>query len=857
MRLRPLALTALAALALSLGWPTAALAAAPTATVVVTKPTVAIGETTPVTITFSEPVRNFSAAAIEVENGTLMYLSGAADQRTFTAVFSPSPGIHSSFNYITVRMSEITDAAGTPGTGTSTSNNFAIDTIAPTATVGLSSTTLHTGETATLTTSFSEAVTGFRGANIVAPNLTVSAPTTPDGGLNWTSLVVANPGVSASNNVLILNPSGIRDLSGNAMTLTPAPVSYAVDTEPLTAAIALSQTALIIGTTPTVTFTFSEPVTGFTSDDVTTPHAQLLSLGSSNGGLTWMGTLTPNGNTTASTNVLTLDLTGVTTMAGISGAGTSVSTNYSIDTQRPTAHISVAPDTLLAGQTATVTIEFSEPVRDTVMNSLVATNATLTSGTFSTPTTWTTTLTPVQGVNSQANQLALRMSQISDLAGNAGGDTVHSNSYSINTLINEPLTVEISLDKTTLAIGDTGTATFTFSEPVNTLSVSALAASDSQILSAVGSGATYTVTFVPNANTTSTGNLLGVNLGRVTRASNNQPGIGQAFSDEFAIDTVRPVAALTLDRTVLRAGDTATATITFSEPVTGLTAADFSAAHLSVDGISAVSRAGTTFTATVTPNTDTTALDTTLALDTAGVTDLAGNSGAQRISSSPLDVTTQRPGATIVVATTELDAGLTSPVTISFTEPVTGFSLSALSTSGGTLAGLTPGDGGMVWTATLTPTQGPTATTAVVTLDFRDIVNASGNSGVGTVESNPYTVAAIAVPTPEPTVDPTPEPTVTPTPTPSAPTEPTDTESPTPTPETTTAPETTAPAATPTPSATAPVATVPAANTPAPETTAPAAPLASTGAAPIGLIALAGLLLALGAALRVRMRRVG
>ena len=91
-------------------------------------------------------------------------------------------------------------------------------------------------------------------------------------------------------------------------------------------------------------------------------HGVLNNLGSSDGGVTWTATLTPTADVTDTSNLITLDNSGVQTAAGNAGSGSTDSNNYAIDTQRPTATISVTNGTLGIGQTTTVTIGFSEAV---------------------------------------------------------------------------------------------------------------------------------------------------------------------------------------------------------------------------------------------------------------------------------------------------------------------------------------------------------------------------------------------------------------------------------------------------------------------------------------------------------------
>ena len=62
-------------------------------------------------------------------------------------------------------------------------------------------------------------------------------------------------------------------------------------------------------------------------------------MSSADGGVTWTATFTPTSGITDTSNVITLDNTGVADLAGNSGSGTTDSNNYAIDGQRPTATI--------------------------------------------------------------------------------------------------------------------------------------------------------------------------------------------------------------------------------------------------------------------------------------------------------------------------------------------------------------------------------------------------------------------------------------------------------------------------------------------------------------------------------------
>ncbi|WP_421577365.1 Ig-like domain-containing protein, partial [Shinella sp. M31] len=82
----------------------------------------------------------------------------------------------------------------------------------------------------------------------------------------------------------------------------------------------------------------------------------------------------------------------------------------------------------------------------------------------------------------------------------------------------------------------------------------------------------------------------------------------------------------------------------------------------------------------------------------------SGNTGSGTTSSNNYSIDTQRPTATIVVADTALAAGETSLVTFTFSEAVTGFTNADLTIANGMLSSVSSSDGGITWTATLTPT---------------------------------------------------------------------------------------------------------------------------------------------------------
>ncbi|MFC5470865.1 S-layer homology domain-containing protein [Cohnella suwonensis] len=107
-------------------------AAPPTATIVVADDNLAIGETSLVTITFSEAVTGFDIIAdLTVENGTLSTLT-TVDNITYTATLTPAAGINDPTNIITLDNAGVRNIGNEAGIGTTYSNNYSIDTARPT-----------------------------------------------------------------------------------------------------------------------------------------------------------------------------------------------------------------------------------------------------------------------------------------------------------------------------------------------------------------------------------------------------------------------------------------------------------------------------------------------------------------------------------------------------------------------------------------------------------------------------------------------------------------------------------------------------------------------------------------------------
>ncbi|MEO5325358.1 Ig-like domain-containing protein [Mesorhizobium sp. CC13] len=506
-------------LCVGLLWPSMALSAPPTATAVVSNTMLKIGDTSLVTITFSEQVTGFNNADLIASNGSLTAVSSSDGGITWTATFAPSAGISDSTNLIVLNMTGVASGGGEAGSGTVNSNNYAIDTMRPTATIVVADTALGIGQTSLVTVAFSEAVAGFSNADLSVGNGSLSALSSSDGGISWAATLTPTAGITDTSNLITLDNTGVIDSAGNNGSGTTDSNNYAVDSQRPTATLVMADPTLAAGDTSLLTITFSEAVTGFDNADLTVPNGTLSTVSSSDGGITWTATFNPNAGVSDATNLLTLNNAGVTDVAGNAGTGMTNSANFTIDTVLPTATVVVADNALKTDETSLVTITFSEAVTGFNNADLTVSNGTLSAVSSSDGgVSWTATFTPSANVSDASNVISLDMTGVQNASGNTGSGTVDSNNYAIDTA---GPTATIDVEVTSLRDGETSPVTITFSEAVTGLGLtdlsltggttSALRTSDNIVwtftLTATGTSASRnTITLAASAVSDAAGN---------------------------------------------------------------------------------------------------------------------------------------------------------------------------------------------------------------------------------------------------------------------------------------------------------------------------------------------------------------
>ncbi|MCW8167256.1 hypothetical protein D8B22_20890, partial [Verminephrobacter aporrectodeae subsp. tuberculatae] len=525
-----------------------------------------LGETTTVTFRFSEAITGFALDDIDLSqaHGTLSGLRSTSDDGssgdTWTALFTPTANTTSLTNTIAINLAGVRDIAGNAGQGSVRSGNYAVKTQPPTATITLANSRLKAGETTTVTFAFNEAVTGFTRDDVVLSdaNGTLGEPTTSDNGTTWTATFTPTANVEDSSNTISVNLAGVNNTAGTAGSGQASSANYSIDTRRPTVAVTVADPDLGIGETTTVTFTFSEAVTGFTigAISVLPGSRRIVTVSdlrpSGTSGTVWTATVTPFADGDCNIGV---DMWYVSDRAGNAGLReTTYLTDNSItvDLVRPTAAstnpITLADTDLGLGETTTVTFRFSEAVTGFTLDDIDLSQAhgTLsglrsTSGDGSSGDTWTALFTPTANTTSLTNTLGISLAGVRDIAGNAGQGYVRSGNYTVNT---QGLSATITLADTALAAGETTTVTFTFSEAVTGFTRDDVVLSDANGTlgepTTSDNGTTWTATFTPTANANNATNTIRVNLAGVNTAAGTA-GTGTASSGNFIVDTTPPV----------------------------------------------------------------------------------------------------------------------------------------------------------------------------------------------------------------------------------------------------------------------------------------------------------------------------
>ena len=255
-------------------------------TMVITSSTVSDGDTSndssiALTFTSSEATSNFAVGDISVSGGSLSNFA-ASSSTVYTATFTPSSD---GATTVDVNSSKFTDNAGNNNSAAS-QFNWTYDGTSPT--MAITSSTVSDGDTSNdssiaLTFTSSEATSNF-----AVGDISVSGGSLSNFAASSSTVYTATFTPSGEGSTTIdIESSKFTDNAGNNNSAA-SQFNWTYDNTPVTvSSFTLSDTALKVGDTATVTLVFSEAVTGFSSDDdITVQNASLTTMSTSDN-ITW------------------------------------------------------------------------------------------------------------------------------------------------------------------------------------------------------------------------------------------------------------------------------------------------------------------------------------------------------------------------------------------------------------------------------------------------------------------------------------------------------------------------------------------------------------------------------------------
>ncbi|WP_338830264.1 Ig-like domain-containing protein [Bradyrhizobium sp. 27S5] len=611
-------------------------------------------------------------------------------------------------------------------------------------------TTLNTGKVVTITVNFSNTVSVTGTPELPLNDGKAATYVSGSGSQALVFSYTVQDGDSTSDlqvQSLSLNGGTIKDPGGQDADVTHAATDLhlVIDAIAPTVSVAATPTSLLAGQTSTVTFTFSEAVTGFALSDTTVSGGTLSNLVhvGVNGAHQdiYTATFTP-GVADSEAGSVQVNPSSYTDIAGNAGAASSAIT-LSGDTKVPTVAVTADHTALTAGDTAVVTFTFSEAVTGFGLGDVTVHGGTLGNLAHagvdgSGRDVYTATFTP-DVTNTEAGSVQVDASSYTDVAGNSG---TSSNTINFTGDTKAP-TVSVSADHTTLLAGQAAVVTFTFSEAVAGFALGDVSVSGGTLGSLVhvgvnGSGQDiYTATFTPDAANAAAGSVQ-VDASSYSDTAGNAGAASNTVN--FTGDTLAPTVSVTLNPDTVLAGDLSVATFTFSEAVSGFTLADTTVHGGALSNLVHVGlnvSGHDVYTATFTPDVSDTEAGS-VKVDASGYSDTAGNAGAAS-NTATIGGDTLAPTVSIAADRNALLAGQTALVTFTFSEEVAGFALGDVAVHGGALGNLVHvgvnASGQDVYTAIFTPdvSNAEAGSVQVTASGYTDI---AGNAGAASSTIN-------------------------------------------------------------------------------------------------------------------------
>ena len=613
-------------------------------------------------VTFNEAVQQVDTTDFQVSGSpaTTVTITGVARDGSTNAYDVTASGGNLANYDGTVTLSfnsghDIEDEAGndlasSPATPVTNQNSFVVDNMAPSVVISGLSGTISGAATATFT--FNETVSGFDTSDIVVSNSAVSVFAEDTAGTSWTATITPNTnGTEVTINVAA---GAARDEAGNNSTAaTPVTVNY---TAPLSAPVGFTAN----GRDERVELSWAAP-----SDSAGTAQLSQYQYryqqGSSVTKADGWTNVADSDNDGDVNDETALTVTGLTNgseyafeLKAVNGAGngtvaTATATPASSDTTAPTV-TSIERQTPSSSPTNADSLTWRVTFSEAVVN-VNGADFTLTGPNSSTTlavTPVTDSETTTYDVTASGGNLAgldatvtLSFNSGHDIEDEAGNDLASSpaspvtnqNSFVVDNTAPTVTSITRQTPSSSPTNADSLSWRVTFDEPVQQVDTTDFQVSGSPATTVTITGVARDGSTNAYDVTASGGNLANYD-GTVTLSFNSghniedeagndlasSPATPVTNQNSFVVDNMAPSVAISgLSGTISGA---ATATFTFNETVSGFDTSDIVVSNSAVS-VFAEDTAGTSWTATITPNTNGT--EVTINVATGAARDEAGN----------------------------------------------------------------------------------------------------------------------------------------------------------------------------------------------------------------------------------------
>ncbi len=630
----------------------------------------------PVTITFSEPISGFTSSSISVTNATVSNFA-TVDAKTYTADLMPvADGTITAVVNADVVMDYSTNY-------NDISNTFSTiyDGTDPTLTIINLATNPTNLSVVPISIPFSEAVTGFELTDLIVTNGTASNLNTSD---NITFTADITPASEGTVSIQIL-PTAAFDAVGNG-NYYGVVQNFVSDITPPTVSIASALSSPTNQVIP-ITITFSEGVTGFTSGDVTVANGTI-------------NTFVP-----VSSSIYTADIIAssdgtvqVDVASGVAtdnaNNGNTVSNSYTVvyDNSQPTLVISCGLSDPTKDNTIMVYATFSEPVTGFASSDITVVNCNIIDFV---PVDAYTSYFVVTASSDGLLHASVSAGMAFDAAGNGNAA---SNLFAITYDGTSP-SVVISTATPSPTSSVTVSVSIAFSEIISNFDVSDIAVNNANISNLVTfDNINYTADISPVSDGT-----FDVSISSLLATDNAGNGNSASNLLSMVYDATDPTVMIVSVVTSPTNQSSIPITITFSEAVSGFTLSDFMTINATVSNL--LTSDNIAYTANVTPT-----ADGAVEVSMTGMVayDVAGNGNS---SSNTLSIDYDGTTPMVTISTTATDPTNVSPIPVSivFSEDVTGFTISDLMVTNGTAGSFIQVDAAN-YTAVITPVSQGTVT---------------------------------------------------------------------------------------------------------------------------------------------------